>query len=142
MRFTLLCVLSLLVPSLSHGADEPRASTDEFAASALAPFWKAKQLRESMFFIQSEAGARPQSSLLFKPTKILSVTSATRETTYEAGRDYIVDEKAATLRLPLRRRWRRTSPLRCALRGHAGIHNHDHCERRTGCRETGGGHGA
>ena len=101
MRRTLLCIPFVLLATIAHGADQPPAETaDEFAASALTPFWKAKRLRESMFFIQSEAGARPQSSLLFKPTKILSVTSATRETTYEAGRDYVFDESTATLRLP------------------------------------------
>jgi lysophospholipase L1-like esterase len=96
MRFTLCCLL--LLSSSVRAADQP--VPDEFAAAALKPFWRATRLSESMFFIQSQAGVRPQSSLLFKPTRIISITSATRQTVYEAGRDYILDETTATLCLP------------------------------------------
>lgn len=71
-----------------------------FAEAVLDPFWRSRQLRESCFFIQEDVSDRPRSSLLFKPTKIASVTSATREVTYEAGRDYVLDEATMTLHLP------------------------------------------
>lgn len=81
-------------------AAEPAADSASFADVALQPFWKAKELSESMFFIQPEAGSRPQSSLLFRPKKIVRVTSATRETVFEAGRDYVFEEESATFHLP------------------------------------------
>jgi lysophospholipase L1-like esterase len=78
--------------------DPPEA--DAYVAAALAPFWNARQLREPLFFIQSDPAARPRASLLFKPEKIVSVTSASRETTYD-GRDFAFDEATGTLYLPV-----------------------------------------
>jgi iduronate 2-sulfatase len=81
-------------------ATSKTSAAEDFAAVALAPFWRAPRLAESMFFIQKDKDARPQSALLFQPAKVLSVTSATRETVFEEGRDYVLDEATATLRLP------------------------------------------
>lgn len=92
-----LCISMVFLNSATLFAAE---AADEFAEAALTPFWRATQLRESMFFIQADAGARPQSSLLFTPRKIIRVTSATRETTYEADKDYVVDLATGVIRLP------------------------------------------
>jgi acyl-CoA thioesterase-1 len=72
----------------------------EFASIALEPFWSASTLRESMFFLQADEASSPTSSLLFRPEKIIRVTSATREFAYEAGRDYVIDPATGAFTLP------------------------------------------
>lgn len=81
-------------------AIETRAA-DDFAAEVLTPFWRAQPMTESLFFIQTSEDERPRSALLFKPTKILKIVSATRETTFIAGQDYMLDESSATVTLPV-----------------------------------------
>jgi len=80
------------------------SETVNFANLALEPFWRASVMRESMFFIQKDAETAAESTLLFKPSKILSVTIAARETAYEADRDYVFDDKHDRLRLSERSR--------------------------------------
>lgn len=100
----LLSCITLALSAAAHAYQPPATSengdADEFAEAALKPFWRARQMRESLFFIQHDANASPQAALLFKPAKILRVASATRDTTFEAGRDYVFDETSRTLRLP------------------------------------------
>jgi hypothetical protein len=43
---------------------------------------------------------RPSGKLLFKPTEFLSVTSATRDVTFEPVKDLILDGYAGTISLP------------------------------------------
>lgn len=99
--FSLLSVLCALAV-----ADQPRNPVDkktdsaEFVATSLTPFWRASEIHEPMFFIQSSKQERPTCKLLFKPTEILSVRSATRETTFKADRDFTVDMAAGTISLP------------------------------------------
>jgi acyl-CoA thioesterase-1 len=99
--FSLLFVLSALA-----AADQPPYPVDkkidsaEFVATALAPFWRASEIHEPMFFIEGSKKEPPTCKLLFKPTEILSVRSATRETTFEVEKDFTVDMAAGTISLP------------------------------------------
>lgn len=77
-----------------------KAASAEFVDTALSPFWRAGEIREQMFFIQRPGAEQPTCKLLFKPTKILSVQSAMRETTFESDKDYMVDVAAGTISLP------------------------------------------
>lgn len=101
---TLLFMLATPAAAQTGEAATREAATsdnvDEFVRSALAPFWRARRIREPLFFIQSADDAQPKASLLFKPDKIVSVTSATREIQYEVDRDYVFDQPTGTLRLP------------------------------------------
>jgi lysophospholipase L1-like esterase len=72
----------------------------EFVATALSPFWKATEIREPLFFIQGTHGERPKGWLLFKPKEIVAVRSATREITFEPGKDYTVDLSSGSIELP------------------------------------------
>jgi hypothetical protein len=51
-------------------------------------------------FIRWAGDTSPVARLLFLPEQILSVTSATREIAYEAGRDYQADLATGEIRLP------------------------------------------
>src|SRR5689334_17646272 len=84
---------------LSEGSNAEVLSS-EFIATALSPFWRAHEISEPVFFIQGDGMQRPQARLLFKPRKVLSVRSATREATFEAGKDFTMDVEARTISLP------------------------------------------
>jgi acyl-CoA thioesterase I len=66
---------------------------------SLPPFWRANTMSESVFFIRRAKHVFADASLLFLPERILAVTSATRETVYEAGGDYRTDLRRGKLRL-------------------------------------------
>ena len=74
--------------------------SDRFVSMALQPFWQASRMSEPMFFIQADADSQPSASLLFSPTHVLSVSTATSETTFEAERDYVFDSQSNCLSLP------------------------------------------
>ena len=86
----------------SQPGDAATAKTDtpEFVATALAPFWRAGEMREPLFFIERAGTDRPQGKLLFKAVDNVSVESATREKQFEAGKDFKVDAVAGTIELP------------------------------------------
>lgn len=84
----------------THSKDGSRAAMDEFVATALRPFWRTNEIREPIFFVEEKSGERPTGKLLFKPTEIISMTSATRTVKFEAGKDFIVDAKSGTISLP------------------------------------------
>jgi lysophospholipase L1-like esterase len=70
------------------GAAAP-AGEWEFSPAALRPFWLSSTMHgESVLFVQDDPGGRPRASLLFQPTRILSVRSSSGEVTYQEGRDY------------------------------------------------------
>jgi lysophospholipase L1-like esterase len=84
-------------------AQQPTAAPDltaEFIATALQPFWKAREIHEPVFFVEAADGGRPVGKLLFKPTEIVSVVSGTHETKFAPGRDYEVDLTAGTISIP------------------------------------------
>jgi lysophospholipase L1-like esterase len=99
--FSLLSVLcALAVADQPRNPGDQKVDSAEFVGTALTPFWRASEIHEPMFFIQSAKQERPMCKLLFKPTEILSVRSATRETTFEAEKDFTVDMAAGTISLP------------------------------------------
>jgi hypothetical protein len=102
-----LAVAGLLFVNQARGEDAKpfvAASTAsaqaEFVATALAPFWRATEIREPLFFIRGTHGEPPKYQLLFKPKEVLSVRSATREKTFEAGKDFVVELATGTIELP------------------------------------------
>jgi len=103
IRFSVTCAwFCCVVATDSLAAENATAASapGEFVVESLQPIWRARRLRDPLFFIQVEAGKRPQAALLFKPDRIVSATSATRQATYESGRDYEFDKAANVLRLP------------------------------------------
>jgi hypothetical protein len=72
---------------------------DDPVALALAPFWRAGASVEQALFVVPESGGPPAARLMFAPDRVLRVTDARREITYEAGRDYRVDAAGAALTL-------------------------------------------
>ena len=95
----------------------------------ITPFYKSQVMEgESMFFIEEKPGEPAQASLLFTPTKIASVTSATGETVYREGQDYLwlpgtnVIKRTQDSRIPFNRLLKKPykisklSELRCCSR--------------------------
>jgi acyl-CoA thioesterase-1 len=92
-------------PASAEDAEPTSAASDtsapsEFVATALAPFWRATEIREPLFFIRGTHGEPPKCQLLFKPTEVVLVRSAKREKTFEAGKDFTVDLATGTIELP------------------------------------------
>jgi acyl-CoA thioesterase I len=78
-------VLVGFLVSASESA-EPASAT----AGKLCPFWRSTTMEgESVLFIKDKADTPPRAALLFKPTRILSVSTSSGETTYQEGRDYV-----------------------------------------------------
>lgn len=69
-------------------------------AMILSPFWRSTRQTETILPIQNQTGARPQASLLFRPSRILSVTSADGLTVYTPGKDYLADDRQGIITLP------------------------------------------
>ncbi len=66
----------------------------------LKPFWTGDTVyQESLFFVKREAGALPESRLIFTPGKILSFKSADGTVSYIEGKDFTVDAVKKTLTL-------------------------------------------
>lgn len=90
----------------SYGADQPlpvddaNAAMAEFVATALTPFWRGTEIREPMFFVQEGDQERPAAKLLFAPTEVVSVDSATRETQFDLGEDFVADVDAGAIVVP------------------------------------------
>jgi len=81
-------------------AGEP-AQNWVFAPEKLRPFWLSRTMEgESVLFVKGDAGGQPRASLLFKPTRILSVSSSSGEMTYQEGRDYVWKPGTRELVLP------------------------------------------
>ncbi len=58
----------------------------------LAPFWESDTMHgESLFFLEPEAGVPATAPLLFTPLEVLSIVHPPTGTTYEEGRDYVID---------------------------------------------------
>ncbi len=72
-----------------------------FDAAKLRPIWLSPTMDgESVLFIQEAAAARPRAALLFRPTKILALRSASGEVTYVEGRDYVWQPGTRVITLP------------------------------------------
>lgn len=76
------------------------ADDDAISRWRLEPFWTGATMHgESCFFLEESAGAAPTSTLLFTPRKILSVVHTATGTTFEEGRDYLLDKEARRITL-------------------------------------------
>src|SRR5262249_21491201 len=65
----------------------------------LEPFWLSTAMRgESLLFVDRGDGI-PAASLLFERAERISLTSATGEIQFDAGRDFVVDPEAGVVRL-------------------------------------------
>jgi acyl-CoA thioesterase I len=84
-------LLFVLVPALCTtvaSAAEPSKAWS-FGDAGLRPFWLSATMEgESVLFIKDGVDGRPGASLLFEPTGILSVRSASGKVTYDEGTDY------------------------------------------------------
>lgn len=72
----------------------------ESVAAVLEPFWRGTEICEPLFFVEPEGSGRPTCKLLFKPTEVLSVRSATHDVTFEPGKDYDVNLADGTISVP------------------------------------------
>jgi lysophospholipase L1-like esterase len=82
------------------GAGEPNPRWT-FDAAKLRPIWLSPTMDgESVLFIQEGAGARPKAAVLFRPTKILAVRSASGDVAYVEGRDYLWQPGTREITLP------------------------------------------
>lgn len=58
----------------------------------LAPFWQSDTMHgESLFFLEPEVDAPATAPLLFTPVNVVSIVHPLTGTTYEEGRDFVVD---------------------------------------------------
>ena len=79
---------------------EPEAAW-KFSPTTLRPFWRSTTMQgESVLFLTGKDGSPPMVSLLFEPTRIVSVSSSSGKTTYEPGRDYIWKPGTKEITLP------------------------------------------
>jgi lysophospholipase L1-like esterase len=85
--------------------DEPKNGPSAVSTSQtspiLCPFWLSTEMEnEPVLFLKKDAGGKPQTSLLFVPTKILAVHDLSGKIVYEVGRDYRWIPGTRTLELP------------------------------------------
>jgi acyl-CoA thioesterase I len=72
-----------------------------FNPALLKPFWLTNTMQgESVLFLKDDAAGEPKASLLFTPTKIVSVCSSSGDVTYTEGRDYVWKPSTKEITLP------------------------------------------
>lgn len=92
-----LTLITLLTQARAESSTGPEA---EFIERALHPFWREDLQRESLFFIQPDSADQPGAALLFRPTEIISIENATRDTAFDPDTDYEFDKATNSFRLP------------------------------------------
>jgi hypothetical protein len=96
----LWAVLVCLLCSPLAPAREP-AGTWAFTREKLRPFWLSQTMEgETVLFVKKSAQEPARASLLFAPTRIVSVRSSSGAITYKKGRDYIWKPGANEIVLP------------------------------------------
>jgi lysophospholipase L1-like esterase len=91
--------VSALCVRAQEAAPNPSPEILAMVDDVLKPFWRETQMNgETLFFGERKEGEAPTATLFFPPEKILSVRSATHETTYEEGKDYSIDMATGTFR--------------------------------------------
>src|SRR5437660_6123597 len=99
-RMSLMLIVVMLV--LPAFAQVSQFTADDYFRRALDPFWRTRNMRdEAVLFLQpARTGEKPdgkatwpQAKLLFRPKEVLRVISSDHSTTYQLGRDYVVDEQ-------------------------------------------------
>lgn len=96
-RFLFVLLLICFVGSPVPGQDV--AEVERFGSVALNPFWKGKEISEPFFFISPNEKELPSGKFLFEPKRIVSVKSATGETEFVEGKDFVVDLEKGTIQL-------------------------------------------
>lgn len=97
-RFLLVCALVLCATAAS-GAEPGKPWV--FNPAMLKPFWLSNTMQgETVLFLKESDTAEPQASLLFTPTKIVSVCSSSGEITYTEGQDYVWKPNTKEISLP------------------------------------------
>jgi lysophospholipase L1-like esterase len=91
IRVVILLSLLAVFTQAAVGQSAPH-DVEQFFERVRTPFWEATTQIEPLFFIQQSADQRPQARLLFPATRIVRLTSADRTKTYEAGRDFKLEE--------------------------------------------------
>ncbi len=72
-----------------------------FDPALFKPFWQSTTMHgESVLFVKETPGAPPSASLLFVPTKVLSVRDPAQTVTYSEGRDYTWKPGSRAITLP------------------------------------------
>lgn len=67
----------------------------------LKPFWLSERMEgESVLFMKDGTATTPRGRLLFPPSKVLSVCSASGKTTYREGKDYVWKPGSREITLP------------------------------------------
>ena len=98
-RILLICFVAALM-AVHLFAEEPETSW-EFSTASLRPFWSSKTMQgETVLFVREQLGGHAVASLLFEPTRILSVCDSSGDVTYQQGRDYTWQPGSKAIRLP------------------------------------------
>lgn len=85
MKKLIVVFAVLLCPAIGLSAEPGK-----FDVARLKPFWLSTTMDgESVLFIKENAEAEPKASVLFEPTKILTVCSSSGATVYTEGKDYV-----------------------------------------------------
>ena len=93
-----LLAWALCGPSILAGDPGPAWS---FSPEQLRPFWLSETMEgESVLFVQSQPVGPPRASLLFAPTRVLSVSTSSGQVTYQEGRDYLWKPGSREIVLP------------------------------------------
>lgn len=98
MRRSLLISVFALCTTLAF-AEEPGNSWT-FDPALLQPFWLSNTMHgETVLFLKDGPG-EPHASLLFTPTKIISVSSSSGDAVFAEGRDYVWKPDTNEITLP------------------------------------------
>ena len=117
-RLYLAALVCATLPALAQAQERetsPLKARWTYDPASLRPFWLGDtMIDETALFVRTPTDTRPTASLLFQPTAIVSVRSASREATYEAGRDYVWKPGTRTIELPEGSRivWKTPADLR------------------------------
>ncbi len=103
MRLRVSAVVAVSLVAIASSA-VPQAQADDSAAlrpESLKPFWLSETMEgESVLFISDDATTAPKATLLFEPTKLLSICNSSGTTTYTEGRDYLWKPGGREITLP------------------------------------------
>ncbi len=86
----LLCQFTSAALAVCAVQAQESSGSWRYCGEVLQPFWLSTTMHgESVLFVQDDPDRPPRATLLFRPTRILAVRSASGEITYQAGKDYV-----------------------------------------------------
>ena len=103
MRFRICAVVAVswVAIALSGLALARADDSSALRSELLTPFWLSETMEgESVLFMADDTAGVPKATLLFQPTKVLSVCSASGTTTYTEGTDYLWKPGSREITLP------------------------------------------